>query len=339
LWSRASRRTFFGGALAAGFSTFLKNNYAGAQPLRQEQGAVPVGLRIIHALVDAPVEPRQIVNGVMQEPTGVWAPVWYEESGRLGEAGQVLMTGVPDWWDFGPTVFYFLKYLRDGNPIEIAGDDRNLYRYRVDSVEILSPQETLQALGAEDPTQERLTLLTPTDPFDYDAGEYLNYALVRAGRTDDPPEPTDYQFGDFEFAVGCPSSTVKELAGNPWVFPEDRSGPPEQGPPNPGGLETPEQHEAALRDATPIRRAMARLIEVQLEADLGCKVAVREGLLMADGRVLALVGPPGDIPLDALTGVIDSNSAPDAPGIQLCGFFVFSTDENRWRADRFYGVY
>jgi len=134
--------------------------------------------------------------------------------------------------------------------------------------------------------------------------------------------------------------TVKELAGNPWNFPSaPLAGPPEQGPPNPGGLETLEQIESAQRDATPIRRAMARPIEGQLENDLGCALAVREGLLTADGRVLALVGPPDDLPLDAVTGVVIPGTASDAPGIQLCGFFVFSTDEGRWRADRFYGVY
>src|SRR3954452_16166770 len=61
--------------------------------LQTATGVAPVQLRVQHALVNAPVEPREVTDGVIQDPTAVWAPSWIRESGGLGIPTNVVMFG------------------------------------------------------------------------------------------------------------------------------------------------------------------------------------------------------------------------------------------------------
>ena len=146
------------------------------------QGVTPVSISIEKIAVNAQIETVQIVNGVMQDPTGPWVVSWYKETGKLGEIDNIVMAGHLDYWDVGPAVFYNIAQLQAGDTIEVTGDDGQLYDYTVDWVEnydannapiqdIIGPTET-----------EDLTLITCGGPFDYQNGVYLQRTVVRSHR-------------------------------------------------------------------------------------------------------------------------------------------------------------
>src|SRR4051794_11196910 len=43
-----------------------------------QQGVIPVAIQIPNAFVDAQVETNEIIDGVMQDPTGPWVISWYK---------------------------------------------------------------------------------------------------------------------------------------------------------------------------------------------------------------------------------------------------------------------
>lgn len=148
----------------------------------QTEGAIPVAISIQKISVTAQVETIEIVDGVMQDPTGPWVVSWYQETGTLGEVNNIVMAGHLDYWDVGPAVFYNVKSLQKDDQIEVTGDDGQLYTYAVDWVqqydaanapiqEIIGPTDT-----------EDLTLITCGGPFDYQNGVYLQRTVVRAHR-------------------------------------------------------------------------------------------------------------------------------------------------------------
>src|SRR3954454_954619 len=62
----------------------LRPGPVGLQP-PPKQGTVPVAIRIEKAQVDAQVEVQDIVDGVMQNPSGPYVVSWYQETAELGE--------------------------------------------------------------------------------------------------------------------------------------------------------------------------------------------------------------------------------------------------------------
>jgi hypothetical protein len=167
----------------------LRPGPAGALPSAAapvQAGVVPVAIQIPTALVDAQVETNEIVDGVMQDPTGPWVISWYKESPKLGEKGNILMAGHLDYWDVGPAVLYNINNLNQGDTISITGEDGIVYTYEIDWRENF---ETANApldkiVGPTD--NESLTLITCGGPFDYANGVYLERTVVRAHRVDTP---------------------------------------------------------------------------------------------------------------------------------------------------------
>jgi Sortase domain len=156
----------------------------GAQPQTAvvRPGVLPVAIQIPDAFVDAQVETIEIVDGVMQNPTGPWVISWYKESAKLGEVGNVLMSGHLDYWDVGPAVLYNVNNLVQGSMIQVTGEDGNIYDYEVDWRENFdNANAPLQDIvGPTD--NESLTIITCGGPFDYDNGVYLQRTVVRAHR-------------------------------------------------------------------------------------------------------------------------------------------------------------
>lgn len=151
-------------------------------PAAVAQGALPVSIQISKAGVDAQIETIEIVDGVMQNPTGPWVVSWYKETARLGEVGNAVMAGHLDYWDVGPAVFYNIVQLTKGDTIEVFGDDGEVYTYVVDW---LRNYDTANAPIQEivGPTEEEsLTLITCGGPFDYVNGVYLQRTVVRSIR-------------------------------------------------------------------------------------------------------------------------------------------------------------
>lgn len=153
-------------------------------PLRPlgQTGVEPVGLRIDKIGVDAGIEPLQVVDGQMQDPTGPWTVAWYENLGALGEGGNVVMAGHIDYWNVGPSVFYDLAALEAGDGITVFGEDGEEYAY---AVEWLRQYDAANApldeiVGSDG--QESLTLITCGGTFDYQNAHYLQRTVVRAAR-------------------------------------------------------------------------------------------------------------------------------------------------------------
>lgn len=150
------------------------------------KGVVPVAIQIPVAQVDAQVETNEIVNGVMQDPTGPWVISWYKESPKLGQVGNILMAGHLDYWDVGPAVLYNINNLNQGDQISVTGDDGKIYTYEVDWREnFATANAPLDKIVG--PTQNQsLTLITCGGPFDYANGVYLERTIVRAHRVETP---------------------------------------------------------------------------------------------------------------------------------------------------------
>ena len=146
-------------------------------------GARPITLTIDAIGVNAQIETIEIVNGVMQDPTGPWVVSWYKETARPGEDGNIVMAGHVDYWDVGPAVFYSIASLEEGAEIKVDGDDNQTYVYLVESVNLYDAANAPvdEIVGeTEDPA---ITLITCGGPLDYQTGEYLQRTVVR-GRFD-----------------------------------------------------------------------------------------------------------------------------------------------------------
>lgn len=163
----------------------VRGGFVGEEPatVQQSQVSQPTGLVIEKVGIDAAVEVQQIVEGVMQNPTGPWIVSWYEQTAELGEIGNVVMAGHVDYWNVGPAVFYNLRDIVEGDEIQVLGEGDVSFTYTVDfnetyDLEELTSGRITELVGmTEDP---KLTLITCGGEFDYVNGEYLSRMVVRA---------------------------------------------------------------------------------------------------------------------------------------------------------------
>lgn len=147
------------------------------------EGVRPSALIIEKAQIDAEIETQQIVDGVMLNPSGPWIVAWYEQTAELGEIGNVVMAGHVDYWNVGPSVFFNLRDMVEGDQIEVIGSNQTSYLYSVEwnetfDLEELTSGRITELVGpTEDPV---LSLITCGGEFDYASGEYLSRTVVRA---------------------------------------------------------------------------------------------------------------------------------------------------------------
>lgn len=185
---RRTRRILIGAA----FLELLLIVLAGAVYVLSEFGGsaeavAPARLRVEAIGVDASIEVRDIVDGVMQDPTGAFTVAWYDDLGYLGTTGNVVLAGHLDFWDVGQAVFYDLWEVKPGQIIQVVGENDDVFEFRVDwvrsyVVDDLTRSSFYEILG---PTgAEAITLITCGGPFDYQTGEYLERLVVRGTRID-----------------------------------------------------------------------------------------------------------------------------------------------------------
>jgi len=156
----------------------------------EPEGVSPVSILIEKAginTIDAPIERVDIVDGVMQNPSGPWVVSWYEDLPALGEGGNVVMAGHVDYWDTGPAVFWDLPSLEEGDNIRVYGEDGQVYEYSVqwsrlyDVATELTP-EVIQSEVVGETDEESLTLITCGGDFNVETQEYVSRRVLRAVR-------------------------------------------------------------------------------------------------------------------------------------------------------------
>jgi Sortase domain len=154
-------------------------------PVDRIRGVIPVAIKIEKVQVDAQVEQQDIVDGVMQNPSGPYVVSWYRGTGELGEHDNIVMAGHLDYWDVGPAVFYNVWKLQPNDEIDVTGEDHAVYRYKVDWVKKYDLAE-LEKGGVQEivgsTKTEKLTLITCGGDFDYNKGQYLSRIVIRASR-------------------------------------------------------------------------------------------------------------------------------------------------------------
>ena len=151
----------------------------------RRKGVEPVAIKIEAAEVDAPVETKEIVDGIMQNPSGPYIVSWYRGTGKLNQDNNIVLAGHLDYYDVGEAVFYNLGKLEEKDVIEVTGSDDTVYRYAVDSVEDvdiaeLNADQVQEIVGKT--SGEVLTLITCGGTFDADAQQYSQRKIVRAKR-------------------------------------------------------------------------------------------------------------------------------------------------------------
>ncbi|HWK79878.1 MAG TPA: class F sortase [Thermomicrobiales bacterium] len=151
----------------------------------------PSAIQVPTAQIDAKIEVLNIVNGVMENPTGPWVVSWYQQTAELGEIGNVVLAGHVDYWNVGPSVFYNVRNLAEGDEITLTGEDGETFTYAVQTNDTYGVQDLIGGKLSEvvSPTETAvLTMLTCGGEFDYVNGEYLSRTVVRAALK--PAAPT-----------------------------------------------------------------------------------------------------------------------------------------------------
>jgi LPXTG-site transpeptidase (sortase) family protein len=154
-------------------------------PTQSRRGVTPVAIKIETAQVDSEIEQVNIVNGVMQNPSGPYIVAWYRGTGKLGESNNIVMSGHVDYYNAPNAVFQYLEQLQEGDKIEVTGSNGETYTYTVEWVrnyEVASLDQNAIDEIVGNTGDEKLTLITCSGTFDPNKGEYDTRFVVRAER-------------------------------------------------------------------------------------------------------------------------------------------------------------
>ncbi len=157
----------------------------GQQPLAvvAATATIPTGIQVAKAQIDAQIEVLDIVNGAMENPTGPWVVSWYQQTAELGEIGNIVLAGHVDYWNVGPSVFYGVGSLAEGDEIILTGANNATFTYVVATNDTFGLQDLTSGKLSEvvSPTPApALTMITCGGEFDYVNGEYLSRTVVRS---------------------------------------------------------------------------------------------------------------------------------------------------------------
>jgi sortase (surface protein transpeptidase) len=173
----------------------LRPGPVGQQPPETATNAtIPASIIVEAAGIDADIEALNIVDGRMEDPTGPWVVSWYQQSAELGEIGNVMLAGHVDYWGVGPSVFYNVRDLAEGDEIVLTGENGEPFTYAVAWNQTFTMDELISGQMAEivAPSDNQIvTLFTCGGEFDYVNGEYLSRTVVRGERViPEPPAST-----------------------------------------------------------------------------------------------------------------------------------------------------
>ncbi len=156
---------------------------ADATPVEEEdcpRGAIPVRVVADSAQIDAEFETLEIIDGIMEQPTGSELVSWYKETGRLGENNNVVIAAHLNYWGVPEGIFFYLDQMKPGDKVEVTGDDGRIYVFEVEWVR---QESNLEAPAAEviGPTDvPSLTMITCGGEWEASISEYDERTVVRA---------------------------------------------------------------------------------------------------------------------------------------------------------------
>lgn len=283
----------------------------------QTPAVAPVTIRIPGILVDTTIETVQ----TDPDPSGTWTVLWYEGYESFGTGGNTVLYGYRDFFGIGPSVFYFFDQLGDGDEVEIVGSDGNVYSYVVNTVETIAAAtasvETIFTTTAE----EMLTLFSYGGDFDVSTQSYESIFVAYAT----PVETTDTLAMDQPLAgqsADCP------VAPRDIMFPNGANLDPSTSDRSEAALNALDVPNATVTDASDIASIDALLIESS-----GCDMVVREAMTLSDGRVLALVGPAGQLPITMITASGGLLSLRFETAAKVCDFALFTRVNGSWTVE------
>lgn len=165
----------FGSVLSAGTPA---NAPAAASPVT----AAPLDRLIIPSVdVDAPIVTKTLdANRVMQSPDNAYDVAWYDFTARPGEGSNAVFAGHVDYVNVGPAVFWPLKDLNPGDPIEIRYADGTAVSYQVSAVNTFDAATApIDVIVGPTPV-DSLTLITCAGAFNRSTRQYEQRLVVRA---------------------------------------------------------------------------------------------------------------------------------------------------------------
>jgi hypothetical protein len=283
----------------------------------QIAGVAPVAIRIPQALVNTSIEPLQIFDGRPEDPNSNWAVGWYEAFGPLADSGNSVFYGLPDFFKAGPGVFWFVENLVAGDSIDVTGADGLVYPYVISSV--TTYERTTAPIGEifNDTGEEMLTLFSAVPPYDEQTDSYLGLLVIRAVPNGEPVPQLE-------------SDTTLANDASCALHPQELEINGRFLAPVPSDSDT--RRQLTLTSAVPARAEDIASIEQTLQAATPCLVAVREALMLTDGRIVALVGPPGMIPLEELVSPGGFDSLDTAPQARSLVYVLFAPGTEGWTA-------
>lgn len=151
-------------------------------------GIVPIAIVSDPLAIDSEVYAADVIDSVMQDPTGPFVVAWYESLGKLGQNGNVVVAGHVDYYTVGEAVFWRIKEpgASVGDLVTLVGEDGSQHVYQVQRsrtyaiADLTGDVIQRQITGAtRTPT---LTLITCGGDFDAVSGEYLSRIAVRCSR-------------------------------------------------------------------------------------------------------------------------------------------------------------
>ena len=159
-------------------------------PTRRELGVSPVRLSVPSADIDGEVIDGEVDRTINQmiAPESPHVIAWYHYSTLPGDGGNAVLAGHVDYHDVGPGVLWNLRYVDEGDIVEIELSDGTMLFYRVESNDVHhvleGPWDELFRSRADD---DLLTLYTCDGALE--AGEYDSRRVVRARLVETVPGP------------------------------------------------------------------------------------------------------------------------------------------------------
>jgi len=140
----------------------------------------PVSLAIDRLRLDGPLAELSVgENGELLAPDDPTQAGWYEAGVVPGDVGPAVIGGHVDSRR-GPGVFYRLRSLRPGDPVEVVRSDGQLARFRVTTVREV-PKVEFPTVAVYGPTpRPELRLITCGGRFDRQARSYTENVVVEA---------------------------------------------------------------------------------------------------------------------------------------------------------------